>query len=555
MKYVLILLICILLIPCSLAGEKALVKSGTYKPGDVFTVENKLDIEIDDINNENAVTLNIGEERLKISAGDCVERLGYEICLTTITQSDQKHPRFDIFLYDYVIDVYRDIARVTVTQTPELTKMSKGDRFKVVVTFENHGEKKAEDITWSQSLSGFKAYDSKEGCFFTENKVGWSGMLFPDRSMSCSYFLEATTPGKQTLTGTLQWTDDKLKTVETSLKLEVAEFDLVVTPVLGKTTIILGETTDLILQYKNILLKDDLDDVITTIPIQPGVTIIPSEPTFTKPHEVTWNDFLRLQEEKEVKLKIKGDAYGYFTIPIMVEYNTKGKKQEFEIDVPIEVKAPSMSFAIQPKEVQSSESVRIKLTTSNQNIDDLTSVSLSINSEAFSTTFEKAFLRKGESVVIYEGEITPIHTDIEQDMSIKIQGTFLFQGQTVAVNEEVPLKKLPKQDVIIAPVEEVPIPEENKTEEETTSSEMESQKEAEENYKDGKMTQIMIGITAILIIIIGFICLRWWKRYQQEQKIIKGDNHEHSQSFQATEERHAHSRKEIADQIEKLTKK
>src|SRR3989344_7762850 len=121
--------------------------------------------------------------------------------------------------------------------------------------------------------------------------------------------------------------------------------------------------------------------------------------------------------------------------------------------------------------------------------------------------------------------ITPIHTDIEQDMSIKIQGTFLFQGQTVAVNEEVPLKILPKQDVIIAPVEEVPIPEENKTEEETTSSEMESQKEAEENYKDGKMTQIMIGITAILIIIIGFICLRWWKRYQQEQKIIKGDNH------------------------------
>ena len=59
------------------------------------------------------------------------------------------------------------------------------------------------------------------------------------------------------------------------------------------------------LQYKDF--ENDLDDVITTIPIQPGVTIIPSEPTFTKPHEVTWNDFLRLQEEKEVKLKIKGD--------------------------------------------------------------------------------------------------------------------------------------------------------------------------------------------------------------------------------------------------------
>ncbi|MBS3128651.1 hypothetical protein J4410_05885 [Candidatus Woesearchaeota archaeon] len=555
MKYLIVLCVFLLLLPFVIAGEKQVVKSGTYKPGEVFTIEETLRIEVADLNNQNAVTLNIGEERVKVNEGDCIERNAYEICLTAVSQSDQKHPRFDIFLYNYIIDVYRAISRITVEQQPERTKVSKGDKMKVIVTLQNHGEKKATDITWSQTLVGFSAYDTKDGCFFSGNKVGWSGTLFPDRTVSCSYYIQATSPGKHELLGILQWTDEEVKTIETKLKLTVAEYELVLTPRLEKPSLVLGETTDLILNYKNILEKDTIDNIVTTISFQPGITITPAEPTFQKPHGLRWNDFLRLLEEKEVKIHIKGDSYGYYTIPIEVQYEAKDKNQGFTEQIVIEVKPPTLSFSAQPSEIQSGEEITLKITAANPNEDNIENAKITLESDLWEIpfTWEKASIERGESLLVTEEKMTVPYTDSNTTKTLKVKGMFLYQGQLVNVQEEIPLTILPKKDIMIeeVPVEEAPILEENVT----NTTTLQSQEEAKEEYQNSKMKQIIIGVAAILIIIAGFIVLQWWQKHQQEQKIIKGKEHHDHPELMNTEERKRQTREDIANEVKKLMKK
>src|SRR3990167_2582471 len=121
MTFMIILII--VLSALSFAAEKQQVKTGTYKQGDTIRVHEDLIMKVAEINNQHAVTLDIDEERAKISDGDCIRRNGYEICLTAVQQSSEKHPRFDIYLYEYTITIYKDISRVTINQAAEKTKM------------------------------------------------------------------------------------------------------------------------------------------------------------------------------------------------------------------------------------------------------------------------------------------------------------------------------------------------------------------------------------------------------------------------------------------------
>jgi len=512
----------ILLLPYVLAGERETVKSGKYKPGGTFTVDD-LRVQVADLNNQNAVTLIIDEERVKITEGDCTNIQGYEFCLTAVSQSDEMHPRFDVYLYEYVIDVFLDIARVSITQTPEKTELGVNEKTDVTVVFENHGAATAQQVSWEQTSEGLIATDSKDGCYFHDDKVGWSGTIFSERTHECTYVLQAKTPGKYDLKGTLQWFDGKEhKSIDTKLAMEVGQFVIVIEPSLEKDTVQVGEKTDLTLKYRNTLEKESIDNIVTFIPLQKGLTL------FQKTDRFEWDDFLRLLETKEVKLRIIADAEGTYTIPVIVKFNWNQQDQEIKKEVTLRVEKPTLTVSITPSEVESQSEVNFKLVISNPLPQKVKKVAGTISSQLLQDPLPIAAeeIDSKKSVIVEKTIVTP-YIDGETTYPLRLQASFILEdGATHHVDQMIAIKVKPKPDVIIGPIPDVV---ENLTENLTENkTEVKTVEQVIEKEESSKLTNIIIGVVLILLLGAGFGALTWWRKYQSREKPGRKNIGDHS---------------------------
>ncbi|MBI4210309.1 MAG: hypothetical protein HY544_02265 [Candidatus Diapherotrites archaeon] len=186
-----IVLLALLLVALVYSADAAVFKEKVF---DAFAYEDKLYVTSNnqtfsvDFSGENKVVVSLDGGSFVVSAGDCVQQAGYNVCFDNFTFShwDRNVTNTRVYKAKLAIDAY--IAKVNLTRIAP-SELLLGRQFTVISVMQNVGEASASSVFFQDSYPAEFDVSLVSDCQIAGNNVSWRGELAAGEAVKCSYIL------------------------------------------------------------------------------------------------------------------------------------------------------------------------------------------------------------------------------------------------------------------------------------------------------------------------------------------------------------------------------
>ncbi|MBI3052338.1 hypothetical protein HYY74_07865 [Candidatus Woesearchaeota archaeon] len=161
---------------------------------DAFAYEDKLYVTSNnqtfsvDFSGENKVVVSLAGGSFVVSAGDCVQQAGYNVCFDNFTFShwDRNVTNTRVYKAKLAIEAY--IAKVNLTRVMP-SELLLGRQFTVTSIMQNVGEASASSVFFQDAYPAEFDVSLASDCQIAGNNVSWRGELAAGEAVKCSYIL------------------------------------------------------------------------------------------------------------------------------------------------------------------------------------------------------------------------------------------------------------------------------------------------------------------------------------------------------------------------------